>query len=86
MSKMEESFVALVKSYIASEERLRNMQTKKLKQKISYLSDELYAQQIEFVSREQNLIIEIKKLKRTVVLLISLLVLGTCAMLIAYMM
>jgi len=55
---MEDSLLTLVKSYIASEERLRNAQTRILKKKIQALGEELFALETEFVSRESSLISE----------------------------
>lgn len=55
---MEDSLLTLVKSYIASEERLRNAQTRILKKKIQALGEELFSLETEFVSRESSLISE----------------------------
>lgn len=55
---MEDSLLTLVKSYITSEERFRNAQTRILKKKIQVLGEELFALETEFVIRESSLISE----------------------------
>lgn len=55
---MEDSLLNLVKSYIASEERLRHTQTRLLKKKIQKLSDDLFELEKEFAARENALLVE----------------------------
>ncbi len=81
---MEENLLSLVKSYIASEERLRHTQTRILKKKIQKLNDDLFDLDKEFVSRENALLVEntillerldkIKKIAYTLGVLIVILI------------
>ena len=60
---MEDNFVSLVKSYIASEEKLRNASTLLLKKKLQKANDDIYQLELELVERENFLLAEIERVK-----------------------